>query len=201
MSITPSISLHYFEYCNFHPGFRFKPTDEELDVYGIEPWKLNWTRKTYMEDNVRYYFVQRKKSSNGKGSNRKSVNRYYWKNLNGNEDICNGKALKTRLRFVAEGSSSSTEGFQNGWIMHEYKLKSVDTEWVLCRIIKKIEKKKRIVEGIEASRSVKSQQVELVLGEIEQILMNEGSYSLSDQIRYDEIYQDIYSQIWLPRHE
>ncbi|GMN31315.1 hypothetical protein TIFTF001_003204 [Ficus carica] len=189
---APSSSLHDSQCVNVPLCFKFKPSDEELvdgylipknvspskknenkspstrfniedeDVYGIEPWNLNWEPKIYLEDNERDYFVKTKKSSTDKGICRKSVKGYTWKNTDGKKPICGGKASKTILRFEAEAGFPKV--FEKGWVIHEYALQESN------------------VESNETKNFTPSviRQLKLVLNEIQDHLTKEEEHALSN---------------------
>ncbi|ESW09869.1 hypothetical protein PHAVU_009G163200 [Phaseolus vulgaris] len=147
------------------PGFRFQPTDEELvfqylkckifscqlpasiipeiNVSKYDPWDLPGNCD---DEKERYFFSSKEaKYRNGNRMNR-TTNSGYWKATGSDKKVSssinNGiSGLRKTLVFY-EGKSPN--GSRTEWLMHEYRLLSVETsaskpiqeigDWVLCRI-------------------------------------------------------------------
>ncbi|RDY04673.1 NAC domain-containing protein 83 [Mucuna pruriens] len=153
------------------PGFRFQPTDEELvfqylrckifscqlpasiipeiNVSKYDPWDLPGN----CDDQERYFFSSKEaKYRNGNRMNR-TTNSGYWKATGSDKKISSSVSngivgLRKTLVFY---QGKSPNGSRTDWVMHEYRLLSLDTtastssqnyvneigEWVLCRIVMK----------------------------------------------------------------
>ncbi|CAJ1974912.1 unnamed protein product [Sphenostylis stenocarpa] len=151
------------------PGFRFQPTDEELvfqylkckifssqlpasiipeinNVSKYDPWDLPGN----CDDEERYFFSSKEvKYRRGNRMNRTS-NSGYWKATGSDKKISssinNGIVGLRKTLVFYEGKSPN--GSRTEWVMHEYRLVSVETsasnssqkdaneigDWVLCRI-------------------------------------------------------------------
>ncbi|XP_010260450.1 PREDICTED: NAC domain-containing protein 104-like [Nelumbo nucifera] len=148
---------------NLPPGFRFRPTDEELvhflyrkaalspcqpdfipdlELYPYDPWELSG--KALEGDNQWYFFSRRT-------SNRISENGY-WNPLGVDEPIFTGArniaGMKKLLVFYL---GEAPEGDKTNWMMQEYRLSDSGssssrssrkkgsskrdlTAWVICRV-------------------------------------------------------------------
>ncbi|MCD7446009.1 hypothetical protein HAX54_024713 [Datura stramonium] len=147
------------------PGFRFRPTDEELvvqylkrkvfsfplpasiipevEVYKSDPWDLPGD----MEQEKYFFSTKEVKYPNGNRSNR-ATNSGYWKATGIDKQIVmRGQqqqqlvGLKKTLVFYR---GKSPQGCRTNWIMHEYRLPNLQSNnhqtsgnWVLCRIFLK----------------------------------------------------------------
>ncbi|KAK7350724.1 hypothetical protein VNO77_09628 [Canavalia gladiata] len=160
------------------PGFRFQPTDEELvfqylkskifssqlpasiipeiNVSKYDPWDLPGN----CDEQERYFFSSKEaKYRNGNRMNR-TTKSGYWKATGSDKKISSSTSngidgVRKTLVFY-EGKSPN--GSRTDWIMHEYRLVTVETtasnsphqnyvneigDWVLCRIFMK----KRSIDG------------------------------------------------------
>lgn len=148
------------------PGFRFRPTDEELvvqylkrkvfsfplpasiipevEVYKSDPWDLPGD----MEQEKYFFSTKEVKYPNGNRSNR-ATNSGYWKAtgidrqiiLRGRQQQQQLIGLKKTLVFYR---GKSPHGCRTNWIMHEYRLANLESNyhpiqgnWVICRIFLK----------------------------------------------------------------
>ncbi|KAL3379681.1 hypothetical protein AABB24_000407 [Solanum stoloniferum] len=143
------------------PGFRFRPTDEELvvqylkrkvfsfplpasiipevEVYKSDPWDLPGD----MEQEKYFFSTKEVKYPNGNRSNR-ATNSGYWKATGIDKQIVlRGQqvGLKKTLVFYR---GKSPHGCRTNWIMHEYRLSNLESNhhpiqgnWVICRIFLK----------------------------------------------------------------
>ncbi|KAG5019561.1 hypothetical protein JHK82_015485 [Glycine max] len=154
------------------PGFRFQPTDEELvfqylkckifscqlpasiipeiNVSKNDPWDLPGN----CDEQERYFFSSKEaKYRNGNRMNR-TTNSGYWKATGSDKKISSSisnigfAGLRKTLVFY-EGKSPN--GSRTDWVMHEYRLVSLETipsnssqnyaneigDWILCRIFMK----------------------------------------------------------------
>ncbi|XP_022761011.1 NAC domain-containing protein 83-like [Durio zibethinus] len=137
-------------------GFRFSPIDEELieilyqkvsgniamapfgfivetNIYESEPLDLHWTQNVALNKNERYYYCKRESGS------REVTGRGWWKATSHVKTICaKGQVLgyKRPLTFhkFKNNQRNRKDAIKTDWIMHEYGLKSIPTEWRLCKI-------------------------------------------------------------------
>uniref|UniRef100_A0A0V0H8Q7 Putative NAC transcription factor 29-like n=1 Tax=Solanum chacoense TaxID=4108 RepID=A0A0V0H8Q7_SOLCH len=125
------------------PGFRFRPTDEELvvqylkrkvfsfplpasiipevEVYKSDPWDLPGD----MEQEKYFFSTKEVKYPNGNRSNR-ATNSGYWKATGIDKQIVlRGQqvGLKKTLVFYR---GKSPHGCRTNWIMHEYRLSNLE---------------------------------------------------------------------------
>ncbi|WJX41101.1 hypothetical protein P8452_28506 [Trifolium repens] len=155
------------------PGFRFQPTDEELvfqylkcktfsyqlpasiipeiNVCNYDPWDLPGN---HGEQDKYFFSAKEAKYRNGNRMNR-STNSGYWKasgsdkKVSVSSSISNGGIAGIRKTLVFY-KGKSPNGTRTHWIMHEYRLVSVETtacnqsfygneigDWVLCHIFMK----------------------------------------------------------------
>ncbi|XP_022721724.1 NAC domain-containing protein 55-like, partial [Durio zibethinus] len=140
-------------------GFRFSPTDEELieilnqkvsgntamapldfiverNIYEFEPQDLQWTQSVALNKNERYYYCRRESDS------REVTGRGWWKATSHVKIISdNGRAVgyKRPLTFhrFKDNQTKRKDAIKTDWIMHEYGLQSIPTEWRLCKIMYK----------------------------------------------------------------
>ncbi|XP_061349535.1 NAC domain-containing protein 83-like [Gastrolobium bilobum] len=153
------------------PGFRFQPTDGELvfqylkckifsfplpasiipeiNVCNYDPWDLPGN----CDQQERYFFSSKEaKYRNGNRMNR-TTNCGYWKATGKDKKIssstCNGIVGIRKTLVFYEGKSPN--GSRTHWVLHEYRLVSVETsacnsnqnhvneigDWVLCRVFMK----------------------------------------------------------------
>ncbi|OMO98573.1 No apical meristem (NAM) protein [Corchorus capsularis] len=140
-------------------GFRFNPTDEELleilhqkvvtgnveavhnfiverNIYELEPQDLQWSESVALNSNERYCFCKRESDS------REVAGRGWWKatshvktisSANNAGLILGYKRPLTFHRFKVN-QKNRKDAFKTDWIMHEYGLRSITTEWRLCKI-------------------------------------------------------------------
>ncbi|KAL3021303.1 hypothetical protein AAZX31_05G188700 [Glycine max] len=161
------------------PGFRFQPTDEELvfqylkckvfsyplpasiipeiNVCKYDPWDLPGN----CDPQERHFFSPKEaKYRNGNRMNR-TTKCGYWKatgsdkRISSSTSTCNGIVGVRKTLIFCEGKSP--KGSRTHWVLHEYRLVSVETgaansshnyvneigDWVLCRL----SMKKRSVES------------------------------------------------------
>ncbi|XP_024541642.1 NAC domain-containing protein 74 isoform X2 [Selaginella moellendorffii] len=148
------------------PGFRFRPTDQELvgfylarkvsgrsiqaniiaevDLYKCEPWDL--PGKSYVTDVEWYFFSPRdRKYPNGWRTNR-ATEAGYWKATGKDRTVRSGSrdiGMKKTLVFY---TGRAPHGQRTDWIMHEYRLDEDDRKcsdaFVVCRVFRKSTAKK-----------------------------------------------------------
>ncbi|XVE81167.1 hypothetical protein DITRI_Ditri15bG0040900 [Diplodiscus trichospermus] len=153
-------------------GFRFSPTDEELldilnqkvsgntamtpldfivesNIYELEPKDLQWTQSVALNKNERYYYCKRESDS------REVSGRGWWKATSHVKTISvdDGRVVgyKRPLTFhrFRDNQRKRKDAIKTKWIMHEYALEFIPTEWRLCKIMYKgKEKLKEDVENI-----------------------------------------------------
>ncbi|KAE8730836.1 Ribosomal protein L12/ ATP-dependent Clp protease adaptor protein ClpS family protein [Hibiscus syriacus] len=140
-------------------GFRFCPTDEELieilhhkasgntatgsfdfiierNLYDLDPKDLNWNESSVrLNKNERYYYCRRESDS------REVMGRGWWKAtshvkviLSTNGDLMGYKRPLTFHRFKDDNQRNRKAAIKTDWIMHEYGLQSVPSDWRLCKI-------------------------------------------------------------------
>ncbi|XP_070044370.1 NAC domain-containing protein 83-like [Nicotiana tomentosiformis] len=128
------------------PGFRFRPTDEELvvqylkrkvlsfplpasiipevEIHKSDPWDLPGD-----SEQERYFFSTREvKYPNGNRSNR-ATNSGYWKATGIDKQIvsCKGQQLVGLKKTLVFYRGKSPHGCRTNWIMHEYRLANLET--------------------------------------------------------------------------
>ncbi|XP_022722986.1 NAC domain-containing protein 83-like [Durio zibethinus] len=156
-----------------HIGFRFRPTDEELieilnqkvsgntamapldfivetNIYEFKPQDLQWTRSVALNKNERYYYCRRQNDS------REVTGRGWWKATSHVKKISdNGRVVgyKRPLTFhkFRDNQTKRKDAIKTDWIMHEYGLQSIPTEWRLCKIMYK--GKEKLEEDMENIRN------------------------------------------------
>nr|UBT01685.1 NAC transcription factor 81 [Litchi chinensis] len=139
-------------------GFRFNPTDEELiqiletkasgqpmpphfsfivqrNVYEHDPQHLQWDQTTAVADNERYCYCMKDNDSrevSGQGWWKATghVKKIYASN---NQSFVGYKRPLTFHRFK-DNKKKRNEAIKTNWIMHEYSLVSITTDWRLCRV-------------------------------------------------------------------
>ncbi|GMI64382.1 hypothetical protein HRI_000107500 [Hibiscus trionum] len=142
-------------------GFRFCPTDEELieilqhkvsrntagamasfdfivekNIYDFEPEKLNWNESSVgLNKNERYFYCKRESDS------REVMGRGWWKATShvkaissANGELMGYKRPLTFHRFKDNNQRNRKTAIKTDWIMHEYKLHSISSDWRLCKI-------------------------------------------------------------------
>ncbi|OIT31902.1 PREDICTED: NAC domain-containing protein 83-like [Nicotiana attenuata] len=132
------------------PGFRFRPTDEELvvqylkrkvlsfplpasiipevEIHKSDPWDLPGDL-----EEERYFFSTREvKYPNGNRSNR-ATNSGYWKATGIDKQIvsCKGQQLVGLKKTLVFYRGKSPHGCRTNWIMHEYRLPNLETISIL----------------------------------------------------------------------
>ncbi|KAM3264878.1 NAC transcription factor [Capsicum annuum] len=147
------------------PGFRFRPTDEELvvqylkrkvfsfplpasiipevEVYKSDPWDLPGD----MEQEKYFFSTKEVKYPNGNRSNRATTSGYWKATGIDKQIVMKGQqqqqlvGLKKTLVFYR---GKSPHGCRTNWIMHEYRLANFQSNnhptqgnWVICRIFLK----------------------------------------------------------------
>ncbi|XP_061360897.1 NAC domain-containing protein 83-like [Gastrolobium bilobum] len=153
------------------PGFRFQPTDEELvfqylkckifscqlpasiipeiNVCNFDPWDLPGT----CDQQERYFFSFKEAKYRNGNRMKRTTNSGYWKATGADKrissSISNGIVGIRKTLVFYEGKSPN--GSRTDWVMHEYRLISLETtpcnssqnyaneigDWVLCRIFMK----------------------------------------------------------------
>ncbi|CAA6663128.1 unnamed protein product [Spirodela intermedia] len=149
------------------PGFRFRPTDEELvnyylkrkinrlqidldiipevDLYKSEPWEL--AEKSFLtgRDPEWYFFGPRdRKYPNGLRTNR-ATRAGYWKSTGKDRPVsCRSRVIgmkKTLVYYLGR----APHGTRTSWVMHEYRIHDSESDdltggdsYALCRVFKKI---------------------------------------------------------------
>ncbi|XP_007034076.2 PREDICTED: putative NAC domain-containing protein 94 [Theobroma cacao] len=153
-------------------GFRFNPTDEELieiliekvsgnitmsfdfiverNIYELEPQNLLWIQSVALNNNERYYYCKRE------GDSREVSGRGWWKATSHVKTIsANGRVVgyKRPLTFhrFRDNERKRKGAIKTDWIMHEYALHSIPTDWRLCKI--KYKGKERLEEDLENIRN------------------------------------------------
>ncbi|KAK6255324.1 NAC domain - like 10 [Theobroma cacao] len=152
-------------------GFKFCPTDEELiqiliqkvsgnvmapfdfiverNIYKLEPQDLQWIQSAALNNNERYYYCKRESDS------REVSGRGWWKatshvkTISANGRVVGYKRPLTFHRFRDNGRKRKG-AIKTDWIMHEYALHSIPTDWRLCKI--KYKGKERLEEDMENIR-------------------------------------------------
>ncbi|KAK8548339.1 hypothetical protein V6N13_054856 [Hibiscus sabdariffa] len=158
-------------------GFRFCPTDEELieilhhkvsgnttsamasfdfiverNIYDSEPKNLNWSESAVgLNKNERYYYCKRESDS------REVMGRGWWKATShvkaissANGHLMGYKRPLTFHRFNDNNQRNRKAAIKTDWIMHEYKLHSISSDWRLCKIkYKGKEKLKEVTTSME----------------------------------------------------
>ncbi|XP_068318850.1 NAC domain-containing protein 7-like isoform X2 [Pyrus communis] len=149
------------------PGFRFRPTDEELvdyylrkkialkpidfdvirevDLYKIEPWDLEDLCKIGSGDQNEWYFFSHKdkKYPTGSRTNR-ATKAGFWKATGRDKAIYRGEKFLVGMRkTLVFYKGRAPNGQKSDWIMHEYRLETNENGtpqakgWVVCRAFKK----------------------------------------------------------------
>ncbi|URD79249.1 No apical meristem (NAM) protein [Musa troglodytarum] len=162
------------------PGFRFHPTEEELvdyylrkkvaprgidldiikdvDLYKIEPWDLQDRCKIGTEEQNEWYFFSHKdkKYPTGTRTNRATA-AGFWKATGRDKPIYSKNSLIGMRKTLVFYEGRAPNGQKSDWIMHEYRLESIETQttllllrakardasmlqeegWVVCRVFKK----------------------------------------------------------------
>ncbi|XWS09278.1 hypothetical protein CRYUN_Cryun40dG0072200 [Craigia yunnanensis] len=156
-------------------GFRFSPTDEELieilnqkvsgnttaamapldfiverNIYELEPQDLQWTQSVALNKNERYYYCKRESDS------REVTGRGWWKatshvkTISADGPMVGYKRPLTFHRFK-DNLRKRKDAIKTDWIMHEYGLQSIPTEWRLCKI--KYKGKEKLEEDMKNIRN------------------------------------------------
>ncbi|XP_022761010.1 NAC domain-containing protein 83-like [Durio zibethinus] len=156
--------------------FRFSPIDEELieilhqkvsgniamapfdfiverNIYDSEPQDLHWTQNVALNKNERYYYCKRESDS------REVTGRGWWKATSHVKTICaKGQVLgyKRPLTFhrFKDNKRNRKHAIKTDWIMHEYGLKSIPTEWRLCKI--KYKGKEKLKEDMTSMENIRN---------------------------------------------
>ncbi|KAI9098446.1 hypothetical protein K1719_025071 [Acacia pycnantha] len=149
------------------PGFRFRPTEEELvgyylkkkinsmkmdldvigeiDLYKIEPWDIQDRCKMGYEEEKEWYFFSHKdkKYPTGTRTNRATA-AGFWKATGRDKAVMSKKnriiGMRKTLVFY---KGRAPYGSKTDWIMHEYRLQTSqhappqEEGWVVCRAFKK----------------------------------------------------------------
>lgn len=144
-----------------YPGFRFRPTDEELisyylkkkingqersvavisevDIYKFEPWDLPVKSIIQTVDHEWFFFSPLgKKYPKGSKTNR-ATGAGYWKATGKERTIKSGSTLIGMKRTLVFHKGRAPKGERTDWVMHEYCVKgnAVDgpmDSFVLCRL-------------------------------------------------------------------
>ncbi|XVF37840.1 hypothetical protein REPUB_Repub20aG0045700 [Reevesia pubescens] len=207
-------------------GFRFNPTDEELieilnqkvsgnivmvpldfivetNIYELEPQDLQWTQSAGLNKNERYYYCKRENDS------REVSGLGWWKATSHVKTIsaANGGVMgyKRPLTFhrFRDNQRNRKDAIKTDWIMHEYGLHSIPTEWRLCKI--KYKGKERLTEdmmenmslegeGGSSSISINPMQVENQQLQQPLPLNNENYIWSSSNMRFDDHQQQELAQ-------
>ncbi|KAH9727655.1 NAC domain-containing protein 83 [Citrus sinensis] len=160
-------------------GFRFNPTDEELiqileskvsgqqmplhfsfiverNLYELEPQQLQWDNTSALPENERYCYCMRENDSrevSGRGwwKATSHVKKIYATNNNGScADVIGYKRPLTFHKFK-DTRRNRSNAIKTNWIMHEYTLHSLSTDWTLCKI--KYKGKPSVQEELEDIRN------------------------------------------------
>ncbi|KAK2356509.1 NAC domain-containing protein [Trifolium repens] len=155
------------------PGFRFRPTDEELigyylkrkvegleieldvipviDFYKFDPWQLPEKSFLPKRDLEWFFYCPRdRKYPNGSRTNR-ATKAGYWKATGKEREIvseCASSTITGYCKTLVFYIGRAPLGDRTNWIMHEYRLADDFNQdfkgvFALCRVIKKNEKSKR----------------------------------------------------------
>ncbi|KAK9033088.1 hypothetical protein V6N11_018126 [Hibiscus sabdariffa] len=141
--------------------FRFCPTDEELieilhkkvsgntatamasfdfiverNIYQFEPKNLNWSESIVgLNKNERYFYCKRESDS------REVMGRGWWKATSHvkaisstDGELIGYKRPLTFHRFKDDNQRNRKAAIKTDWIMHEYKLHAISSDWRLCKI-------------------------------------------------------------------
>ncbi|XP_041010742.1 NAC domain-containing protein 2-like [Juglans microcarpa x Juglans regia] len=119
----------------------------EVDIYKFDPWQL--PEKALFGENEWYFFSPRdRKYPNGVRPNRAAVSGY-WKATGTDKAIHSGSDYVGVKKALVFYSGRPPKGVKTDWIMHEYRLNNPRKlpnqhkgtmrldDWVLCRIYKK----------------------------------------------------------------
>ncbi|XP_074567455.1 NAC domain-containing protein 100-like [Curcuma longa] len=150
------------------PGFRFRPTDEELithylahkvadagfrtlvigevDLNKCEPWDL--PLRAEMGEKEWYFFcVRGRKYPTGLRTNR-ATRAGYWKATGKDNAVYRGRSLVGMKKTLVFYRGRAPKGEKCNWVMHEYRLEGkcslhhhhhlAKNEWVVCRVFHKI---------------------------------------------------------------
>ncbi|KAG6469407.1 NAC domain-containing protein 79-like [Zingiber officinale] len=150
------------------PGFRFRPTDEELithylarkvadagfrtlvigevDLNKYEPWDL--PLRAEMGEKEWYFFcVRGRKYPTGLRTNR-ATRTGYWKATGKDNAVYRGRSLVGMKKTLVFYRGRAPKGEKSNWVMHEYRLEGkcslhhhhhlAKNEWVVCRVFHKI---------------------------------------------------------------
>ncbi|CAI9091200.1 OLC1v1026162C1 [Oldenlandia corymbosa var. corymbosa] len=149
------------------PGFRFKPTDEELvvyylrrktlgrpfhaglisdiDIYKAEPWDLPG-KSSHKSRDLEWYFFSGldRKYGNGDRTNR-ATEQGYWKTTGKDREVNHRNKLVGMKKTLVYHHGRAPKGTRTNWVMHEYRL--IDESMgkaafsqdahVVCRIFQK----------------------------------------------------------------
>ncbi|XP_068668623.1 NAC domain-containing protein 78-like [Aristolochia californica] len=149
------------------PGFRFRPTDEELigfhlkkkvsgspplreviaeiDLYRFEPWGLPSLSILQGGDKEYYFFTALdKKYGHGSRTNR-ATPEGYWKTTGKDNQIYIGTRLAGARKTLVYHFGRAPHGKRTNWVMHEFRLEGEEVAraaasegvFVLCRIYEK----------------------------------------------------------------
>ncbi|URD79244.1 No apical meristem (NAM) protein [Musa troglodytarum] len=150
------------------PGFRFHPTEEELvdyylrkkvaprgidldiikdvDLYKIEPWDLQGIHRLHQQF-ISLFGHKDKKYPTGTRTNRATA-AGFWKATGRDKPIYSKNSLIGMRKTLVFYEGRAPNGQKSDWIMHEYRLESIETKardasmlqeegWVVCRVFKK----------------------------------------------------------------
>ncbi|XP_047323351.1 NAC domain-containing protein 30 [Impatiens glandulifera] len=148
------------------PGFRFRPTEEELvgyylkrkvnslnidldviidiDLYNMEPWDIEDNCKLgYEEKNEWYFFSHKdKKYPTGTRMNRATA-AGFWKATGRDKAVLSKNRVIGMRKTLVFYKGRAPNGRKSDWIMHEYRLQTSTNDvpqeegWVVCRAFKK----------------------------------------------------------------
>ncbi|KAG9459167.1 hypothetical protein H6P81_003675 [Aristolochia fimbriata] len=147
------------------PGFRFRPTDEELlshylkkkvkgeedkclqmisevDFCNIEPWDLPSMSIIQTKDQEWYFFSPRGKKYPKGSQTRRATRTGYWKATGKERPVKSGNKVLGTKRTLVFYRGRAPKGERSDWITHEFSLRGSKFDvpqdsFVLCRLCKK----------------------------------------------------------------
>ncbi|OMO86825.1 No apical meristem (NAM) protein [Corchorus olitorius] len=206
-------------------GFRFNPTDEELleilnqkvvsgnvapafdfiverNIYESEPQDLQWSESVGLNSNERYYLCKRESDS------REVVGRGWWKATShvktissaNNAGVMGFKRPLTFHRFK-DNQRNRKDAIKTDWIMHEYGLHSIQSDWRLCKIKYKGKEKHKEEETIMENSDAAAGGSSSSINQEQPLPLNssESEYPSSSLINMQPLpsyYQHFPDQLW-----